>query len=486
MSDVNSKNEKNEPKKMTVNDSKLIPPGKLIGIRHIQSLMLFMCLMLGYAFRVNMSIAIVQMVDNTSNKAFPAYDWDKATQGLVHSSFFWGYVISQIPAGQLGAMYGPKYLLVASMFLNSIFCIMTAFMADIGGAWAVIGCRIAQGLCQGFFFPSIHNLLAKWIPPSERGRLGTFVYAGAQFGTVIAMPVSGYLAESSIGWPSIFFVFGAAGIIWSVAWYLLGANDPSDHSSISQEEKKYIESSLGVAPEEKRVPTPWIAMLTSLPMWALTIAHLGQNWGFWTLLTQMPTYMKNVLHFDIKENGVLSALPYLVMWLMSFVFSAVSDYIINNKILSVVVARKIGNTIGTWIPAVALISLGYITSEQTEVAVSLLTIAVGINSAVYVGFQVNHIDLAPKHAGTMMGITNAAANVFSIIGPIVGGLIVTDESDDVVPWRIVFFISSGIYFFFNLFFIIFGKAEVQPWNDIEEKPDAESPRYSTNQESDRY
>lgn len=57
----------------------------------------------------------------------------------------------------------------------------------------------------------------------------------------------------------------------------------------------------------------------------------------------------------------------------------------------------------------------------------MLTVAVGINSAVYVGFQVNHIDLAPKHAGTMMGITNAAANIFSIIGPIVGGLIVSDE-----------------------------------------------------------
>lgn len=51
-------------------------------------------------------------------------------------------------------------------------------MADYGGAWAVIGCRIAQGLCQGFFFPSMHTHLAMWLPPNERGRLATFVYAG--------------------------------------------------------------------------------------------------------------------------------------------------------------------------------------------------------------------------------------------------------------------------------------------------------------------
>lgn len=106
------------------------------------------------------------------------YEWDKQTQSLVLSSFFWGYVISQVPAGQLGAIYGPKYLLVGAMFINALFCILTPHMADIGGSWAVIGCRIMQGLSQGFFFPSMHTMLAKWIPPSERARMGTFVYAG--------------------------------------------------------------------------------------------------------------------------------------------------------------------------------------------------------------------------------------------------------------------------------------------------------------------
>ena len=38
-------------------------------------------------------------------------------------------------------------------------------------------------------------------------------------------------------------------------------------------------------------------------------------------------------------------------------------------------------------------------------AVGLLTAAVGINAAQYLGFQVNHIDLAPNHAGTMMGMS---------------------------------------------------------------------------------
>ena len=35
-----------------------------------------------------------------------------------------------------------------------------------------------------------------------------FYISGSYFGTVISLPISGALAESSAGWPSIFYVFG--------------------------------------------------------------------------------------------------------------------------------------------------------------------------------------------------------------------------------------------------------------------------------------
>jgi len=47
--------------------------------------------------------------------------------------------------------------------------------------------------------------------------------------------------------------------------------------------------------------TPWVAILTSMPMWAVVVAHCGQNWGFFTLLTEMPSYMNSILKFDLKS-----------------------------------------------------------------------------------------------------------------------------------------------------------------------------------------
>ncbi|XP_058823150.1 putative inorganic phosphate cotransporter isoform X2 [Topomyia yanbarensis] len=437
------------------------------GIRHLQTLLLFFGLTVAYALRVNLSVAIVAMVDKkAANEHFEEFKWNEKTQSIILSSFFWGYVVTQIPAGQLAQRFGAKILLLFSLGICSSLAILTPFFAHIGDSKLVIALRIVQGLSQGFIFPSTHTLLSKWAPVSERGRLGTYCYAGAQFGTVIMLAISGFLASSSMGWPGIFYVSGAAGLVWTGLWYIFGGNSPVEHGTISAEEREFIENSLGNQDHSKRIVTPWKAIFTSAPMIALIITHSSHNWGFWTLLTEMPTYMKNVLGLDIKSNALLSSLPYLVMWILSLVFSPISDFLINQNYLSRVTSRKLFNSIGLWIPMCALLGLAYVPKGGTELAIGLLTAAVGINSATYLGFQVNHIDLAPNHAGTMMGITNCAANVMSIIAPLIVGLVLHDAKDP-VQWRTVFYIAAGIYFLGNLTFVLLGKADIQPWNEAQ-------------------
>ncbi|KAL6437430.1 hypothetical protein ACFW04_005133 [Cataglyphis niger] len=130
------------------------------------------------------------------------------------------------------------------MLLCGVFSIVTPIVASQWGLPAVLVCRVGMGLMQACMLPCVHTLLSKWAPPSERARLGTFAYAGAQFGTVITMPISGFLAASSIGWPSIFYLFGALTILWSTVFLYYGADSPAEHRSISQKEREYIEESL--------------------------------------------------------------------------------------------------------------------------------------------------------------------------------------------------------------------------------------------------
>lgn len=432
---------------------------------------MFLGMTIGYSLRIAMSVAIVPMADaKKANPDIEDFGWDQTQKNLVLSSFFWGYVVMQVPSGYIANVWSGQKLLAIGMLLCGVLNVVMPIAASQWALPAVLVCRVGMGLTQACLLPCIHTLLSKWAPPSERARLGTFAYAGAQFGTLIAMPVSGFLAGSSLGWPSIFYIFGILAIVWGIVFFYFGANSPAEHRSISPKERKYIEDSLktiGTNDENrsKKLRTPWKEMFTSPPVLALMVAHCSQNWGYWTLLTEMPSYMASVMK-NIEMSGVFSALPYLVMWLLSFPMSWFSDYALK-KGMSKGAVRKTSNTVAFWGPAVALTFMSLVPTDDYIWAIVIFTIAVGLNAGSLCGYQINHIDLSPNFAGTMMSVTNCVATITAIIAPLVVGTIVTDESN-IYQWNIVFYIAAVIFFLGNLIFVIFGKGEVQWWNNFEE------------------
>ena len=92
---------------------------------------------------------------------------------------------------------------------------------------------------------------------------------------------------------------------------------------------------------------PWKAILTSAPALSLLVVHCGQNFGHWMLLTEMPNYMKTALHFDIKKNGLISALPYVSLWLATFLVGWSAQRINERRLLPLTVSRKLFNSLGT-------------------------------------------------------------------------------------------------------------------------------------------
>ncbi|XP_049863037.1 putative inorganic phosphate cotransporter isoform X2 [Schistocerca gregaria] len=494
-------------------------PRACVGARHMVTFMLFLGMANAYVMRTNMSVAIVAMVNHTAlpkentteddeclpsgtsaklgtlwdAQIAPAADddyqlepssrsasegsfvWDTTLQGYILSSFFYGYVITQIPFGILSKKYGAKLFLGVGMLINSVFGLLVPVAARHGFEW-LIAVRFIQGLGEGPIVPCTHALLAKWIPPNERSRMGAFVYAGAQFGTVVSMPLSGLLSEYGFdgGWPSIFYVFGAVGTIWSVAFLIMVYEDPDVHPRIAEDEKKYITHTVWGSAGVSSPPVPWKSIIKSLPFWAILIAHMGQNYGYETLMTELPTFMKQVLHFDIKENGTLSALPYLAMWIFSIVASHAADWMISSRRFTHGVTRKIVNSIGQYGPAVALIAASYTGCDPT-LTVALLTIGVGLNGGIYSGFKVNHLDISPRFAGILMSFTNCLANLAGLLAPIAAGYIIHGRPTQ-AAWRVVFMIASGVYIVCATVYLIFGSGVRQHWDD----PSNDSPPKNKN------
>lgn len=158
-------------------------------------------------------------------------------------------------------------------------------------------------------------------------------------------------------------------------------------------------------------------------MWAITITQCGQSWAFYTLLTELPTYMDKILHYDLQSKSFLAALPYLTAWIAGLAISSIADALLERRFISPVNSMKFWNTIGSLGPSLSFIGAIWAGCDRIWVMVMLSGLG-ALQGAVYAGNQMNHIALAPRYAGTLYGITNAAANACGFLAPYVIGRIV--------------------------------------------------------------
>lgn len=196
----------------------------------------------------------------------------------------------------------------------------------------------------------------------------SFRYAGTSLGTVGSMLMAGFLA-GNYGWESVFYVMGLASALWLFLWAWLIQDTPSKQPLISQEERNYINTSLGSSDkaeqDEVKPPVPWRRVLTSMPFLAILVAHTCSNWGWYTLLIETSFYFKQVLHFNIKENAVVSAIPFLTMWFFSMALSKGLDALRARGKISTTFARKLSTLIASFIPMICLLILCYIGCHRT-------------------------------------------------------------------------------------------------------------------------
>lgn len=448
--------------------------------------LMFLGFYMVYALRVNLSVAMVAMVNRTipdskdnvsiyicpehSDEQFNStddkdtpkvqvYNWSSKTQGIILGAFFYGYVITQIPGGYLADRFGGKFLLGLGILVTSVLTLLTPLAAELGVPYLVT-LRALEGFGEGVTYPAMFAMWAKWAPPLERSKLLTFSSSGGTFGTFTGLPLVGLICQYC-GWPYVFYIFGSASCIWCLLWFLLVSSNPETDPWISRAERKHILTSLGSKGNIlNTVNIPVISMLKSLPLWAVTIASVSTSWSFYTLLTSMPLYMNDVLRFNIKENGFLSAVPYMGSWLCCIISGYIADFLRSRNVCSTARTRKLFTIIGMLVPAIFFIAVAYIGCDY-KASVVFLTLATTFGGASSAGCHINHLDIAPKYAGITFGITNSLASIPGTAAPALVGFL---TSQDILEgWRKIFFISAAINVFGMLFYIVFGEGTVQDW-----------------------
>ncbi|KAG5898927.1 hypothetical protein JTB14_007962 [Gonioctena quinquepunctata] len=450
--------------------------------RYVLSIMAYFGFFTSWTLRINLSIALIAMTDeknvtleNGTILLIRDFDWDSKIQGYILSSFFYGYITTQIIGGYVATMIGGKSVFGYGIGVTALLTLLTPWIAKTN-LYLFIAVRVTEGIFDGVTYPCIHALWSKWAPPLERSRLSMLAFSGAPMGVVVSLPICSLLA-TSFGWESIFYCGGVFGLLWFLCWMAFAAESPEEDSRISRQELKYITDSLSGTYTKKELRIPWSSFATSAPVWAIALASFSETWGSYTLITELPKFIKSELNFDLDTVGFISSLPYLVTAIMLPTAGKLADLFIEKGKLTKTQIRKAFSCSGFIGQSMFIIIPGLWFS--TSGTIFCITIAQSLGAFSAAGFNVNHLDIAPQYASILMGISNTFGTIPGICSPIVAGYIVTDEAN-IYQWRIIFCISSILYIVGAIIYGSFASCELQPWAmDGETKEETkESCRYN--------
>ncbi len=398
-----------------------------------------------YIDRVNISVAIIPMAD--------IYGWDVATQGMILSSFYVGYMLMQIGGGRLADRYGGKVVLGAGVLLWSFFTLITPPAAALGLTVLIIA-RVCMGLGEAVTLPSIFSMISRWFPKEERSKAIAFSVSGISFGTMIGLAITPYIVLY-MGWEWCFYLFAVVGVIWFIFWQPLISTDPNKHPRISANELSYINENVAVNATDGPQDTPPIThFLKNKAMWAITVAHFCSAWTLYVILSWLPKYVNEGLGVTFALIGIVSIMPHVVSIISLNVFGNIADRMIRSG-MDVTFVRKFMQC--TSFGGLALCLIGITFVDAVWSAMTLLCLGKVFNSMNVGGYNSNHMDIGPRHAGTLMGITNTAGTIPGIVGVYISGLILQITGS----WDYVFLTAAGVTLFGMVFYLLFASGEKQ-------------------------
>nr|CAB3461304.1 unnamed protein product [Digitaria exilis] len=192
-------------------------------------------------------------------------------------------------------------------------------------------------------------------------------------------------------------------------------SDPIDSRTISKSELQYILAGrTGSKVQGSKCPS-LRELYSKTEFWAVTIANVVNNWGYFVLLSWMPVYFKTVYNVNLKQAAWFSAIPWAVMAMSGYVAGASADFLIKSG-FNIGLVRKIMQSIGFMGPGVSLLSLRF--AKTPTVAAVLMTISLSLSSFSQAGYFCNIQDIAPKYAGSLHGLTNGIGTVAAIVSTV--------------------------------------------------------------------
>lgn len=268
--------------------------------------------------------------------------------------------------------------------------------------WTVVGfcaARFALGITEGGNFPAAVKTVSEWHPVKERALATGIFNAGSNVGALLT-PLIVPVITLHFGWAASFYVTGALGLVWLIAWlrmyHPLGA-----HPRVSEEERAYIL----VDPPDPEVKISWLSLLRYRQTWAFVTGMFLAAPIWWFYLYWIPGFLHDKHGLNLLQMGPALVAIYLIADVGSVAGGWLSSRLITRG-WSVNAARKT-----TMLICALCVVPVFLASNTTSIVFA--TILISIAAAAHQGFAANLY--------TLVSDTAPRFSVSSIIG--IGGMV---------------------------------------------------------------
>ncbi|KAF8385752.1 hypothetical protein PRIPAC_74894 [Pristionchus pacificus] len=366
-------------------------------------------------------------------------EWSREFTPYLFAIVQLGQVFSLIISMYFSNRIDPSKMLLFAIFSEVLVSFISPTLARIS-YWAFFVSRFFIGMGEGLISSPCGTIATRWFPPNERASMAAVYTSANQISNGIAPFIVSHLCSLQLGWSAAFYIFGLLGLLWVVAWFAFGSDDPSHSKRISKKERENLSQ---LIPAQKHVVArPLYGKMFTSPIF---FAHIAAVMAFYSttgiMASFLPTFFEERMGLPIRTNGLLDSLK-------------------KRGKIGHTAAAKLAQTLGsTGSSSFLLLVLFFADCRHPELAVLAMTLCLAFHSCMAVGFYASMIQICPPITGVIVPIVIASGVIASTLSNTVMGV----AAEYSHKYELVFGICITLNIAAGLIYIVWGTAEVQPW-----------------------
>jgi MFS family permease len=323
--------------------------------------------------------------------------------GWLGSSFFLLFSISAFIVGFIVNRIETRWVLLA---LAVVWALAQFPMVGSIGFTTFLICRIILGAGEGPAASVAVHAIYKWFPDEKRTLPTAVLSQGSAFGVILAVPALNWVIVN-YNWHYAFGALGVVGLMWVVAWLILGKEGP-------------LVQTAAMAANEQRIP--YFQLLTSRTFVGCVVATFGAYWALSLGLTWFTPFIIKGLGFSQQQAGFISILP----WVFGAIVVMITGWISQAMMARGFTTRVARGVLGS----VPLVVGGLILATLPHVApgglmIALLVVGSGLCGSIYVVCAPMLGEFTPvSQRGAVIGIYGGLYTLAGIFAPYVMGSVI--------------------------------------------------------------